>query len=98
MILTRLTITNLGVFRGRHEFELRPVSEQGVVRPVVLFGGKNGAGKTTILEAIRLCLLWPRRARRTCAPGRLRCLHPPTHAPQSCTPHRDLYLQRRLVV
>lgn len=56
MILTRLTITNLGVFRGRHEFELRPVSEQGVVRPVVLFGGKNGAGKTTILEAIRLCL------------------------------------------
>lgn len=56
MILTRLTITNLGVFRGRHEFELRPLSEQGTLRPVVLFGGKNGAGKTTILEAIRLCL------------------------------------------
>jgi DNA sulfur modification protein DndD len=56
MILTRLTITNFGVYRGRHEFELRPISEQGTLRPVILFGGKNGAGKTTILDAIRLCL------------------------------------------
>lgn len=56
MILTRLTITNFGVYRGRHEFELRPINEEGVVKPVILFGGKNGAGKTTILEAIRLCL------------------------------------------
>ncbi|RRR72238.1 MAG: hypothetical protein EI684_10355 [Candidatus Viridilinea halotolerans] len=56
MILTRLTLTNFGVFRGRHEFELRPTNEGAVLRPVVLFGGKNGAGKTTILEAIRLCL------------------------------------------
>lgn len=56
MILTRLTITNIGVFRGRHEFALHPISADGTSRPVILFGGKNGAGKTTILEAIRLCL------------------------------------------
>jgi len=56
MIFTRLTITDLGVFQGRHEFELRPQSQDGETRPLILFGGKNGAGKTTILEAIRLCL------------------------------------------
>lgn len=56
MILTRLTITNFGVYRGRHEFELRPITENDETRPVILFGGKNGAGKTTLLEAIRLCL------------------------------------------
>lgn len=56
MILLRLSITNFGVFRGRHDFELRPVVVDGAARPLVLFGGKNGSGKTTILEAIRLCL------------------------------------------
>ncbi|WP_129677572.1 DNA sulfur modification protein DndD [Candidatus Chloroploca sp. Khr17] len=56
MILSRLTITNFGVYRGRHEFELRPLHNNEAHRPVILFGGKNGAGKTTILEAIRLCL------------------------------------------
>lgn len=52
MILNRLTLVNLGVYRGRHEFDLRPQD----ARPVIIFGGKNGAGKTTLLEAIRLCL------------------------------------------
>jgi DNA sulfur modification protein DndD len=52
MILNRLTLTNYGVYRGRHEFLLRPQA----ARPIVIFGGKNGAGKTTLLEAIRLCL------------------------------------------
>ena len=56
MIFTRLTITNLGVYQDRHDFDLRPQQRNGELRPIVLFGGKNGAGKTTILEAIRLCL------------------------------------------
>lgn len=56
MILNRLTVVNVGVYRGRHEFNLRP---QGT-GPIVIFGGKNGAGKTTLLEAIRLCLHGPR--------------------------------------
>lgn len=56
MIFTRLMITNIGVYRGRHEFELRPQEQNGNTPPIVLFGGKNGAGKSTLLEAIRLCL------------------------------------------
>jgi len=56
MILTRLSITNFGVYRELNEFDLRPKTIDGETIPVVLFGGKNGAGKTTILDAIRLCL------------------------------------------
>jgi DNA sulfur modification protein DndD len=52
MILNRLSLTNFGVYRGQHEFDLRPQAS----RPIVIFGGKNGAGKTTLLDAIRLCL------------------------------------------
>src|SRR5437762_9414316 len=51
MILKRLTLTDFGVFHGRHAIDLTPKKS----RPIILFGGKNGAGKSTILEAIRLC-------------------------------------------
>lgn len=56
MIITQLVINNFGIYRGRHEFDLKPKEVDGQVLPVVLFGGKNGSGKTTVLEAIRLCL------------------------------------------
>jgi DNA sulfur modification protein DndD len=56
MIFAKLTITNFGVYRGRNEFDLRPHKDQDAAYPIVLFGGKNGSGKTTILDAIRLCL------------------------------------------
>ena len=52
MILKTLKLTNFGVFHGEHIFELEPTSS----RSIVLFGGKNGAGKSTVFEAIRLCL------------------------------------------
>jgi DNA sulfur modification protein DndD len=52
MILTKLTVNDFGVFRGQHDVDLSPEDR----RPIVLFGGKNGAGKSTILEALRLCL------------------------------------------
>src|SRR5579863_9730494 len=55
MILTRLTINDFGVFRGQHDLDLSPKNR----RPIVLFGGKNGAVKSTVLEALRLCLYGP---------------------------------------
>jgi DNA sulfur modification protein DndD len=56
MILTKLTLNDFGLFGGDHVFDLRPMGDDSGVRPIILFGGKNGSGKTTILEALRLCL------------------------------------------
>lgn len=56
MIITRLTLENFGVFRGEITIDLSPRLSRDEPPPIILFGGKNGAGKTTILEAIRLCL------------------------------------------
>lgn len=53
MILNEITLTNFGVFRGEHRAMLTPPSDD---RPVILFGGLNGGGKTTLLEAIQLAL------------------------------------------
>ncbi len=61
MIFTKIVLENYGLFSGRNEFDLQPREKRGKVRPVVLFGGKNGAGKTTFLGAIRL-LFYGRRS------------------------------------
>lgn len=53
MILDELVLHNFGVYRGRHHIALTPPSPQ---RPVVLFGGLNGGGKTTLLDGIQLAL------------------------------------------
>ena len=56
MILHRLTLRDFGLFSGEHTFSLTPRTKYRMRRPVILIGGKNGTGKTTILEAVRLCL------------------------------------------
>lgn len=54
MIITRLVLNNFGAFRGANAIDLKP--RHGASKPIILFGGKNGAGKTTVFEAIRVCL------------------------------------------
>ncbi len=52
MLLTRITLQDYGVYKGRHEFDLGTTKD----RPIILIGGTNGAGKTTLFESIMLCL------------------------------------------
>ena len=53
MILDELVLHDVGVFGGRQALTLTP---DGPDRPIVLVGGLNGGGKTTILEALQICL------------------------------------------
>lgn len=59
MIFNKLTLLNVGNFAGTHVFNLRQKNNSAEPRPIVLFGGLNGAGKTTIFDAIKLCLYGP---------------------------------------
>ena len=52
MILHKLTLNNVGLFRGKQTIHLTPNGKG----PIILIGGMNGAGKTTLLDAVRLCL------------------------------------------
>lgn len=56
MILDELVLHNVGSFAGRHSLALTPPSN---AKPIVLIGGLNGTGKTTVLEAIHLALYGP---------------------------------------
>lgn len=59
MLINKLSLDNYGVFYGRHEFILNPEQTSDKYRPIILFGGMNGSGKTTIFDAIKLCLYGP---------------------------------------
>jgi DNA sulfur modification protein DndD len=52
MIFLHLTLENFGPYHGQHSLNLRP--EAG--RPIILIGGLNGGGKTTLMDALRLAL------------------------------------------
>ncbi len=57
MIIKKLVLHNFRVFRSVHEIDLEPSYDKyGNVKPIILFGGLNGAGKTSILSAIRTVL------------------------------------------
>lgn len=57
MHLLSLTVKNLGVFRGRHDFDLEPVRlADGICRNLTLISGHNGSGKSTLFQAMALAL------------------------------------------
>lgn len=56
MLLRKLTLEEFGAYRGRQSLDLTPRKK----KPIVLIGGLNGCGKTTLLDAIQLALYGPR--------------------------------------
>lgn len=56
MILDEIVVHNFGVFCGKHRADLSVKSEK---KPIVLIGGLNGNGKTTLLRAVELVLYGP---------------------------------------
>ncbi|CAI6085308.1 hypothetical protein PAECIP112173_04597 [Paenibacillus sp. JJ-100] len=53
MHIQKLTLRNIGAYHGDlNKFDFRTTAN----RNVILLGGKNGAGKTTILESLRIVL------------------------------------------
>ena len=52
MIINNVQLHNYGPFKGSHSIDLAQPS----IKRVTLIGGLNGSGKTSIFEAIQLCL------------------------------------------
>jgi DNA sulfur modification protein DndD len=52
MILDYICLENFGAYYGLQEADLTPDAKH----PVILFGGMNGGGKTTLLDAMQLAL------------------------------------------
>lgn len=53
MIINRITLQNIGVYRGTHTLELTPPDSE---HPITLIGALNGGGKTTLLGSVQLAL------------------------------------------
>ena len=82
MILQSVTFTDFGVYGGTQTLDLAPDTDGAYDRPIVLFRGKNGVGKTTFVEGIRLALhgplaLGPRVARKAYEHHLRRRIHRP---------------------
>ncbi len=55
MIFLELILENFGPYCGRQVINLEPNKDENS-RPIILLGGMNGGGKTTLMDAIRLAL------------------------------------------
>ncbi|MFB7247764.1 DNA sulfur modification protein DndD [Streptomyces populi] len=56
MLLHKITLEEFGAYRGKQSLDLSVKNK----RPIILIGGLNGCGKTTLLDAIQLVLYGPR--------------------------------------
>ncbi|WP_055478299.1 DNA sulfur modification protein DndD [Sphaerimonospora mesophila] len=56
MLLHEITLENFGAYKDRQVLHLAPKPR----KPIILIGGLNGCGKTTLLDAIQLALYGPR--------------------------------------
>ncbi|WP_017652009.1 DNA sulfur modification protein DndD [Fortiea contorta] len=56
MIFLELILQNFGPYRGKQVINLNPKIDEENSHPIVLLGGMNGGGKTTLMDAIRLAL------------------------------------------
>ncbi|BAZ20036.1 hypothetical protein NIES4073_09090 [Kalymmatonema gypsitolerans NIES-4073] len=56
MIFIELVLENFGPYCGRQVINLYPKTDKENSRPIILLGGMNGGGKTTLMDAIRLAL------------------------------------------
>ena len=55
MIFLELVLQNFGPYLGQQVINLR-LKTNNLTRPIILLGGMNGGGKTTLMDAIRLAL------------------------------------------
>ncbi len=53
MIIETIVLENFGLYKGRQEIQLAPLTPE---QPIILFGGLNGSGKTTFLDGLQLAL------------------------------------------
>jgi DNA sulfur modification protein DndD len=56
VILNSITLQDYALYAGTVELRLAPSRRSKQKHPIVLIGGRNGAGKTSLLEAVRLVL------------------------------------------
>lgn len=56
MMIHSLTLENFGLYAGRQTIDVSTDQGNGKLRPIVLIGGRNGSGKTSFLEAVRIAL------------------------------------------
>ncbi|MDJ0732102.1 MAG: DNA sulfur modification protein DndD [Crocosphaera sp.] len=55
MLFTELVLQNFGPYAGKNVINLH-TEKDNENRPIILIGGMNGGGKTTLMDAIRLAL------------------------------------------
>ncbi|MEI2582565.1 DNA sulfur modification protein DndD [Scytonema sp. PRP1] len=60
MIFLELILQNFGPYFGKQLINLDPKIDKDNSCPIILLGGMNGGGKTTLMDAIRLALYGPR--------------------------------------